>query len=174
MNNSQYPGGQGQGQGGWGQPGANQPPGNYPPPSYGQAPYGYGYAPQVTTRYAGFWIRFVAYLIDGILLSVVTSPIAFGIGNAFILSVVYAVIFVAYFVLTAMYLNGASLGKKLLGLRVANQNGTTPEPARIALRYLIGYPISGLIFCLGFIWIGFDGQKQGWHDKIFSTYVVKG
>jgi uncharacterized RDD family membrane protein YckC len=169
MNNPQYPGGQGQGQ-----PGTNPPPGNYPPPGYGQAPYGYGYAPQVATQYAGFWIRFVAFIIDGFLLTIVTSPLNFVFGNAFILSAILTVVSVAYYVLTAMYLNGASLGKKLLGLRVVNRDGSTSDPARIALRYLIGYAISFLIFCLGFIWIAFDGQKQGWHDKIFSTYVVKG
>ena len=41
------------------------------------------------------------------------------------------------------------------------------------LREIIGKIISSIIILLGYIWILFDGQRQGWHDKIASTYVVK-
>ncbi len=38
---------------------------------------------------------------------------------------------------------------------------------------LIGYFVSSIVIWLGFLWILFDANKQGWHDKIAGTYVVK-
>ena len=41
------------------------------------------------------------------------------------------------------------------------------------IRELIGKAISGMILLLGFLWILFDQDNQGWHDKLVSTYVVE-
>jgi len=41
------------------------------------------------------------------------------------------------------------------------------------LRQTIGYWLSGAVFYLGFIWVAFDDKKQGWHDKIARTFVVR-
>jgi uncharacterized RDD family membrane protein YckC len=43
----------------------------------------------------------------------------------------------------------------------------------IALLRYLGYIVSGAVFFLGFLWIAFDNHKQGFHDKIAETYVVK-
>jgi uncharacterized RDD family membrane protein YckC len=68
---------------------------------------------------------------------------------------------------------GQTPGMMLLGLRVARESdGTSPGLARSILRY-VGYLISGAVLFLGFIWIAFDSRKQGWHDKIAGTVVVR-
>jgi uncharacterized RDD family membrane protein YckC len=77
-----------------------------------------------------------------------------------------------YWVLTWSFL-GASLGQKALGMRVVNaQNGERIDLAKALVRY-VGFVISAIPFALGLIWAGFDPRKQGWHDKIAGTYVVR-
>lgn len=68
---------------------------------------------------------------------------------------------------------GQTPGMMLLGLRVARESdGNPPGLARSILRY-VGYLISGFVLFIGFIWIAFDSRKQGWHDKIAGTVVVR-
>jgi uncharacterized RDD family membrane protein YckC len=68
---------------------------------------------------------------------------------------------------------GQTPGMILLGLRIAREaDGAPPGLARSILRY-VGYFISQLPLFLGFIWIAFDSRKQGWHDKIAGTVVVR-
>lgn len=68
---------------------------------------------------------------------------------------------------------GQTPGKMMLGLRVVQATG---EPVTFGLAFLrwVGYIISKLVVYLGFFWIAFDRQKQGWHDKIAGTVVVAG
>jgi uncharacterized RDD family membrane protein YckC len=42
-----------------------------------------------------------------------------------------------------------------------------------AIGRFVGYAISGIALDIGFIWVAFDARKQGWHDKIASTFVVR-
>ncbi|OGY26800.1 MAG: hypothetical protein A2Z11_02145 [Candidatus Woykebacteria bacterium RBG_16_43_9] len=149
-----------------------------------------------TMQYAGFWIRLVAALIDGFILGIIGSiiQIIFGgaigasilttqssdpttnaglfaglLGTAVLLNIA---IQIAYFVgLTGAY--GATLGKMVFGLRVLDSNGQKISFEKAALREIIGKWVSGLVFGLGYLWVAFDNKKQGWHDKIASTYVVK-
>jgi uncharacterized RDD family membrane protein YckC len=68
---------------------------------------------------------------------------------------------------------GQTPGMMLLGLRVARESdGIPPGLARSILRY-VGYFISAFVLFIGFIWIAFDSRKQGWHDKIAGTVVVR-
>jgi uncharacterized RDD family membrane protein YckC len=68
---------------------------------------------------------------------------------------------------------GQTPGMMLLGLHIAREvDGSLPGLARSILRY-VGYFISQLPLFLGFIWIAFDSRKQGWHDKIAGTVVVR-
>jgi uncharacterized RDD family membrane protein YckC len=61
----------------------------------------------------------------------------------------------------------------LLGLRVARESdGSAPGLGRSFLRY-IGYFVSGLALGIGFLWVAFDSRKQGWHDKIAGTVVIR-
>lgn len=67
---------------------------------------------------------------------------------------------------------GATPGKMLLRMKVVDAATEAPITGKqIALR-LIGYCISSAVFLFGFLWIGFDKKKQGWHDKIAGTVVV--
>jgi uncharacterized RDD family membrane protein YckC len=82
-----------------------------------------------------------------------------------LLSVVYYVGFWTW--------RGQTPGMMLLGLRVARESdGSNPGLARSILRY-VGYVISQIFLFIGFIWVAFDSRKQGWHDKIAGTVVVR-
>ena len=81
---------------------------------------------------------------------------------------------IAVVVITIYYegIKGGSPGKLLLGLRVQNKNGRLIGFGGALLRY-IGKILSTLILGIGFLMIAWDKNKQGLHDKIASTYVVK-
>jgi uncharacterized RDD family membrane protein YckC len=68
---------------------------------------------------------------------------------------------------------GQTPGKMLLGIKIVRIDGSPLTFGRAILRLFMGYPISGMVFGLGFLWIGLDSRKQGWHDKIAGTYVVR-
>ncbi len=78
----------------------------------------------------------------------------------------------AYFVLFTG-LKGQTPGKMVVGLRVVDDRGNVPGIARAIMREVVGKFISGLVLNLGYLWVIWDGQKQGWHDKIADTYVVR-
>lgn len=67
---------------------------------------------------------------------------------------------------------GQTPGKMMVGIKIISTDGAPMSEGEAALR-LIGYAISGIVFYLGYLWIIWDKDKQGWHDKIASTYVVK-
>ncbi len=60
----------------------------------------------------------------------------------------------------------------MLGLRVIKTDGSPITVGTAILRY-IGYIINTVIILMGWIWIIFDAQHQGWHDKLAGTVVVK-
>jgi uncharacterized RDD family membrane protein YckC len=66
---------------------------------------------------------------------------------------------------------GQTLGKVLGGIKVIRTNGSPVSFGQALLRYL-GYIVSAVVLSVGFLWIAFDGKRQGWHDKIARTYVV--
>lgn len=128
--------------------------------------------PTTTTggkEYATFLSRALAAIIDGILIGVVTSGLSgFTDNNNSIGTLIGA----AYHIYMLVNYNGATLGKQAMGIKVVTASGQPIDYKTAALRY-IGYIISGLALGLGFIWVLFDEKKQGWHDKIANTYVVK-
>jgi uncharacterized RDD family membrane protein YckC len=94
-----------------------------------------------------------------------TSPITSASGLLQLASIAYFVGFWTW--------RGQTPGMMLLGLRIARDaDGTPPGLGRSILRY-IGYVISAFVLFIGFIWIAFDSKKQGWHDKIAGTVVVR-
>jgi uncharacterized RDD family membrane protein YckC len=139
----------------------------------------------------GFWIRFVAYLIDALIVGVpiyivfglilgmtrttvssTGSAAAGGIAAGF-----YGVLILAYVVYFVYFWSaggGQTPGMRLFGLRVVKTDGSRVSVGTAILRY-IGTIINSIIFGLpiGWIWAAFDKNKQGWHDKIAGTYVVK-
>ncbi|HEY3853264.1 MAG TPA: RDD family protein [Verrucomicrobiae bacterium] len=110
---------------------------------------------------AGFWERMGAGFLDWALLSVVIALTGgFGILAA-----------VAYF--AGMWAwKGTTVGGIVLNLQVVRENGQ-PLGLMTALVRSAAAVFSVLILFLGFFWIGWDNQKQGWHDKIAGTVVVR-
>lgn len=155
------------------------PPPPPPPPTGGYMPAA-GYAP--AARYGGFWIRVVAYIIDGIIIGVVAGIIdailhinltdpqnpGYGAGGG-----VNLVLSFAYFVGMWSW-QGASLGQRIFKLKVVDANTSQPISfGKAALRWL-GLLISFLVCFVGVIWVAFDARKQGWMDKIAGTLVIQG
>jgi uncharacterized RDD family membrane protein YckC len=185
----------GPGQSDGGQPYLPPPPPVYPVATYYTGPQT-GPAPGIA--YAGFWIRFGALLIDEIILfvplvivffategstvtnytncvqsgeitTVCSSAYLGSIGLfelvAFGASALYSILLWARF--------GGTLGQRMLGLHVVDAaTGQNIGLGRSIGRY-VGFVISGIALDIGFIWAAFDGRKQGWHDKIASTFVVR-
>ncbi|MFN8448204.1 MAG: RDD family protein [Anaerolineae bacterium] len=119
---------------------------------------------------ASIGTRFIALIIDSIILGVITGVLFWGGREAgglagFIVGIVYQ-----WYFLTQQ--NGQTPGKKWLGIRVVKASGAPLEAADVIVRY-VGYYINSVVFMLGWIWAMFDGKSQGWHDKLAGTYVVK-
>jgi uncharacterized RDD family membrane protein YckC len=124
----------------------------------------------VTSARAGFWRRFVAAFVDGIVLSVAYFIlIAFVEENA--ASFLNLLVGIAYYT----YLEGTSgqtLGKKALGIRVVDLGGGGSIGfGRAFLRY-IGRIVSAIPLFLGYFWMIWDKEKQTWHDKFANSVVV--
>ena len=82
-------------------------------------------------------------------------------------------LFAAYIVWALLlFAHGMTPGKRLLGMRVLRDDGRHAGFMTMLIREWVGKWISGLILSLGFLWILFDRDRQGWHDKLMSTYVV--
>lgn len=125
--------------------------------------------------YGGFWIRFLAYAIDAVILSVVAG-LLFGntcpeTGYCSSYEGPNVVIPLAYMVGFWTW-KGATPGKMICKLRIVNLDGS-PITFKTALLRIVGYAVSAIALGIGFIMIGFDPKKQGWHDRIAKTYVVK-
>jgi len=119
--------------------------------------------------YGGFWIRFVAYIIDAILIGIVYS-VAFAISAA--LGVLVYVVALAYFPVCWGAL-GQTIGMMPFGLRVVRAEDGGKITWTNAILRLIGFIIAAIPLYIGLIWAAFDPRKQGWHDKIGGTVVVK-
>jgi uncharacterized RDD family membrane protein YckC len=67
----------------------------------------------------------------------------------------------------------ATPGKMMLSLRIVDATtGNKPSTGQCMGRYF-AYFVSVLPLCLGLIWVAFDKKKQGWHDKLAGTVVVR-
>jgi len=134
-------------------------------------------------HYGGFWRRFAAIAIDTIILYLFTIILSL-IGN-FVIPLddgfTYAVIIPYYgmaLLINAAYFTyfhgttGQTPGKRMLGLKVVQIDGQ-PMATGIAFLRWVGYIISKIPLFLGFLWAAFDDRKQGWHDKIAGTCVIR-
>ena len=120
---------------------------------------------------AGFGERLVAYIIDIVILAVPLAIMSYILPTMvyYILGLIFSIGYLVYFWSTT----GQTVGKMAMGLKVINVNtGAPPDAATAALRY-VGYIISGIPFYLGFFWVIWDEHKEGWHDKIAKTRVIK-
>lgn len=125
------------------------------------------------TKYAGFWIRFLAALIDGIVLGAVSYILGLASTEVFSSQWIMQNLlgFLYFIVLTGLW--GQTLGKMVIGVRVVRTSGSTAGWGAIVLRETIGKFVSIIVLLLGYIWAGFDKHKQGWHDKMADTVVIR-
>lgn len=136
-------------------------------------------------EYAGFWIRAGATIIDTILLMIITFPILVSIygwgyfdweqtgfiaGFAdFLISWVFPAIVVIAFWITKQ----ATPGKMAVSAKIVDATtGSAPSAGQLVGRYF-AYFVAGLPLGLGILWVAFDKKKQGWHDKLAGTVVVR-
>jgi uncharacterized RDD family membrane protein YckC len=125
---------------------------------------------------AGFWIRFLAILIDSVILFVINIIIAAILGSSSAgrsgIQTLLGLIYYVYFWSSASPWPGQTVGNKLLNIRVIKTDGSDLSIVVALIRY-VGLVVSILVIFIGVIWAAFDPNKQGWHDKIAGTYVVK-
>jgi uncharacterized RDD family membrane protein YckC len=119
---------------------------------------------------AGWWSRCAATLIDSVILSV-GYTILVGIFGADLGAVLALGAEVGYFVYFWSK-SGQTPGDSALNLRVIRTNGKPLDTSAAFLR-VIGWVVSSFAAGLGFLWAAWDPEKQGWHDKMAGTYVVR-
>lgn len=151
-----------------------------------------------TTEYAGFWRRFVAHVLDELLLGfagflLFMLSLAFSIGDIIAISemeepdfsdiwslisrfIGYAIIATLmkwlYYAMMESSKHQGTLGKLAMSLVVTDYNGQRISFGRATGRYFAKI-LSGMIMGIGYIMAGFTPKKQGLHDMIASTYVKK-
>ena len=130
-------------------------------------------------EHAGFWIRLGACIIDALILVLIPYIIyrMFAACMTFPAISIHTIVFISWFIELAYFTGfwiwrGQTPGKMVLGIKVIRTDSSDITFAYALLRYL-GYIISTMTIFIGFIWIAFDSHKQGLHDKIADTYVVK-
>lgn len=156
-------------------------------PAYAQG-LSEGISAQGAFRYGGFWVPFVAYMIDGLIVGFasvavqaillptmrVNPSLAAGagalalVGVAYIVGMAMAATYEGLFV----YKLGATPGKMILGLKVVRPDGGPVSLGRAIGRYFAKI-LSGIILLIGFIMAGFDREKRGLHDILVDTRVIK-
>jgi uncharacterized RDD family membrane protein YckC len=160
------------------------PQGPVPPPVYP--------APSPRSHYAGFWLRFVAVVIDGILVGVFVVPfslmMSFAIGLAgrgvsmpgiginlvsFVVRFVFGAL-VKWIYEASMESSSrqATVGKMALALKVTDLEGRRISLARASGR-VFGKYLSAMILFIGYLMAGFTERKQALHDMMAGTLVVR-
>ncbi len=136
---------------------------------------------RIPVKFAGFWMRFWAYLLDLIVIGsidrIIINPlfrflnIPLAESSMFApISIATAITFYAYFVLMTRFFN-QTLGKMVFGLKVVDLEGKPLTWGTIIFREWIGRFISAALI-IGYVIIAFMPKKQGLHDLFTDTTVV--
>lgn len=141
--------------------------------------------PPLPSDYVGFWKRLFASLVDSVLILLLLTPpliwiygweyftptkteLVSGLADLLITWVVPILLVFGFWIVKR-----ATPGKMVLSAEILDaKTSGAPTLSQWILRYL-GYFVSLIPFGLGFLWIGIDPRKQGWHDKIARTVVVR-
>lgn len=137
----------------------------------------------LASMYAGFWIRTGAAIIDSIFVMAIIVPILtwiYGVtywqGESLVhgfWDVVLNYLAPAMAVVAFWIYKSATPGKMMTKITIVDaETGEQPSTRQFIVRYL-GYYVSMIPLFLGMIWVGLDKRKQGWHDKLAGTVVVK-
>lgn len=137
---------------------------------------------------AGFWIRFFAYGIDGAIIGAIQillgllfdylvgfsvtlsneGQVAMAVVSGLMsisISFCYGIFFIGYC--------GQTPGKMLVRVKVIRTDGSALSYGQAFLREFLGKFVSGILLGIGYLMVAFDSQKQGLHDKIADTYVIR-
>lgn len=119
---------------------------------------------------AGFWQRFAASILDGLVVNLVGLPLVLALDTV-IAQVANVLIAIIYFSMLEGGPTGQTLGKRALGIRVIDfERGGPIGIGRGAIRYF-GRIVSTIPLLLGYFWMLWDQERRTWHDK-FATAVV--
>jgi uncharacterized RDD family membrane protein YckC len=130
------------------------------------------------TQYASFGKRFLAALLDGIIISIVNILVTFvlrailgrsGVNVANLLGIVVAWL---YYAIQETSPKQATLGKQALGIVVTDLQGKRIDFVKATIRYFSKI-ISSIILLIGYIMAAFTEKKQALHDMIAGTLVLK-
>ena len=132
--------------------------------------------------YAG-WVRLAAIVIDTIIFALITIPAAMVVYGLEYLESTELVrgpadfliswVFPALFTILCWMTFAATPGKLIVGIRVVD--AATWEKlsfAQCVIRY-VGYFVSALVIFLGYLWVMWHPRKQGWHDLLAKSVVIK-
>lgn len=137
-------------------------------------------------EYAGFWIRVAASLVDNLIILLLTAPFLisyYGVDRYVDVLIYGDYGNVLYLLLMLVFPCAAFIwfwrhqqstpGKMLFSLKVLDEEtGQTLTLKQSVIRYS-GYFVCIFSLFVGFFWIGFDAKKQGWHDKMANSVVVR-
>jgi len=128
----------------------------------------------------GFFIRVAAYIVDAVLVLIIPFVLGTLAGltgekdrtiGASVLIVAALIAYLAYF--PYFWTKGATPGMRLFGLRVVDAETMDSISGGQAVLRLIGLWLSFLVVYLGVLWVLIDNRKQGWHDKLAGTLVLR-
>jgi len=145
--------------------------------------------------YAGFWSRAAARIIDLVLIiaafnliyladrfgseaglwagsGIEEGDVAQGFSLANLLRATFFLTFPIFYYVFLHGSCGQTFGKMALKIKVVNEDGTPLDYTKAFLRWL-GYFLCDLTFNVGYIWAAFDARKQGLHDKVCRTLVIR-
>lgn len=135
------------------------------------------------TEYAGFWVRVGASLIDTVLMMIIVFPVLtfiygseYWVSDSFFVGVwdfVFNMILPAIAVILFWVYRAATPSKMAFRLKIVDADtGEKVSTGRLIGRYF-GYYVATIPLFLGLIWVGIDRRKQGWHDKLAGTVVIR-
>jgi len=135
-------------------------------------------------QYAGFWMRFWAYLTDLVIVfsinGILLSPFKFvnggnpvDIGLWTLTGIIGAIVLYLYFLLMTKFY-GRTLGKMIFGLRVVREDRQPLQWSDLIFREVIGRFIHRVFWFMNllYLFVAFNAQKQGIHDMFGNTRVV--
>ena len=138
-----------------------------------------------STQFGGFWIRVGAEFIDTLVLLIpqmlisflirAETPAADEMDQAILEGMDFIIGIIVWWAYTAALHSStwqATVGKKAVGLKVVDENGNRISFGRATGRYFAGL-LSALILAIGYLMVGWTKKKQGLHDIIAGTYVIK-
>lgn len=133
-------------------------------------------------EYVGFWARVGATFVDILVQLAITVPLTYviygqylspSLGSMGLADLLINIVLPVIAVIGLWMRFGATPGKMAMSAKIVDAD--TGEPLTMGasvIRYL-GYFVSMIPFCLGFFWIGLDRRKQGWHDKMANSVVIR-